>query len=126
MSYKHDPAGSLADIVENAERIATCMGGTDQFAFEQNGLARDGVERCLERICEAIYRLGDRAEQLMPAQPFREIRGMGNHLRHAYERIELAIHWSTADQRVPELAAAAQKAVTILEPDGNSTRTILY
>ena len=50
--------------------------------FEHNGLVRDGVERCLERVCEAIYRLGDKAEALMPGQPWREIRGMGNRLRH--------------------------------------------
>jgi uncharacterized protein with HEPN domain len=79
---KHNPADSLADIVENAERIEGYIAGMDQDDFEHNGLVRDGVERCLERVCEAIYRLGDKAEALMPGQPWREIRGMGNRLRH--------------------------------------------
>ena len=69
MSSKHDPADSLADIVENAGRIEGTIAGMDQFAFDQNGLVRDGVERWLERVCEAIYRLGDEAEGLMPGQP---------------------------------------------------------
>ena len=120
MSFKHDPADSLADIIENAERIATYIGGLDQFAFEQHGLVRDGVERCLERNCEAVYRLREKAEELMPGQPFRDIRGMGSRLRHAYERIELAVVRGAAERDVPELATVAQRALTALEPGGNN------
>lgn len=121
MSSKHDPADSLSDIVDNAERIAAYTGGMDQFDFEQNGLVRDGVERCLERICEAVYRLEEKAEQFLPGQPLRDIRGMGNRLRHAYDRLDLEIVWSTATHRVPELAAAARRALDILEPGGPET-----
>ncbi len=118
MSSKHDPADSLADIVNNAERIATYLGGMDRSDFAQNGLVRDGVERCLERICEAVYRLGEGAERFLPGQPLRDIRGMGNRLRHAYDRLELEIVWSTATRRVPGLALVAQAALTALEPGG--------
>jgi uncharacterized protein with HEPN domain len=58
----------------------------DRQAFEQNEAMRDAVERCIERVCEAAYRLGQRAEELMPGQPWGDIRGMGNRLRHAYDR----------------------------------------
>jgi uncharacterized protein with HEPN domain len=87
---KHDPADSLADIIDNAGRIDGYIAGMDRNAFERNGLVRYGVERCLERICEATFRLGDSAEALMPGQPWGGIRGMGNRLRHAY-RISLDI-----------------------------------
>jgi len=87
----------------------------DQGDFEQAGLVRDGVERCLERICEAIYRLGDEAEALMPGQPWRQIRGMGNRLRHAYDRIGLDVLWSTVRYDLPELATAAHRALSRLE-----------
>jgi uncharacterized protein with HEPN domain len=75
------------------------------------------VERCLERVCEAIYRLGDAAEALMPGQPWREIRGMGNRLRHAYDRISLEVLWSTVCYDLPELTNAAINALAILEGD---------
>ena len=63
----------------------------DRQAFERDGKTRDAVERCLERICEAAHRLGGRAAQLMPNQPWSDIRGMGNRLRHAYDRLDLDI-----------------------------------
>lgn len=116
MPFKHNPADSLADIIDNAERIEGYISDLDQFSFEQNGLVRDGVERCLERVCEAIYRLGDDAETLLPGQPLRQIRGMGNRLRHAYDRISLEILWSTVRDDLPALEAAAREALAKLEP----------
>jgi uncharacterized protein with HEPN domain len=121
LPFKHDPADSLADIIENAKRIAGYIMGMDQSGFERNGLVRDGVERCVERICEAVYRLGGQAEELMPGQPWGEIRGMGNRLRHAYDRISFETVWFTACSRVPELEDAARQALSALEPDDGTT-----
>jgi len=112
---RHDPAASLIDIIENAERINIYMAGIDHDTFAHNGLLRDAVERCLERICEAAFRLGERAPELMPGQPWTDIRGMGNQLRHAYDRIDLDIVWNTAIGRLPSLAADARQALVGLQ-----------
>ena len=96
MPSRHDPADSLADIVENAERIAHYLDGVDRAAFAGNGLLRDAVERCMERVCEAAHRLGDHAAVLMPEQPWADIRGMGNRLRHAYDRVSRDVIWNAA------------------------------
>jgi len=114
---KHDPADSLHHIIENAERVARHLGGMDRQSFERSEWVRDAVERCIERVCEAAYRLGDHAEQLMPGQPWGDIRGMGNRLRHAYDRIDIDIIWRTAQLRLPELAAEAKRALERLETD---------
>jgi uncharacterized protein with HEPN domain len=105
----------LADIIENAERIANYLSELDRTAFEADGRTRDAVERCLERVCEAAYRLGDEAAVLMPDQPWPDIRGMGNRLRHAYDRISFDILWNTVSMRIPELAADARDALRRLE-----------
>jgi len=64
---EHASADCLADIVENADRITRYLEGMDRAAFEGDGRTRDAVERCVERVCEAVYRLGaERAEALMP------------------------------------------------------------
>ncbi len=114
---RHDPADSLADIIENAGRIESYLAGTDRTAFEADGRTRDAVERCLERVCEAVYRLADQAEILMPGQPWIDIRGMGNRLRHAYDRLDLDILWNTACERVPALAVDAREALKRLRGD---------
>ena len=120
MPSRHNPADSLADIIENAERIEDYLAGMDRGALERDGRTRDAVERCLERVCEAAYRLGDQAGTLMPGHPWGDIRGMGNRLRHAYDRVSLDIVWNTARERVPALAADARRALERLraERDG--------
>jgi uncharacterized protein with HEPN domain len=80
---KHDPAECLRDIVDNIGRIDIYVSGRDCQNFALNGQARDAVERCLERICEAAVRLGDQTPALMPGLPWPDIRGLGNWLRHA-------------------------------------------
>jgi uncharacterized protein with HEPN domain len=113
-------ADCLSDIVENAERIAAYIAGLDDVSFERNELVRDAVESCVERVREAVHRLGTRAEMLMPGQPWADIRGMGNRLRHAYRQISTDIMWHTAMSRVPELADAARDALTRLEGETNA------
>lgn len=115
MPSRHDPADSVADIIENAERVDHYLAGMDRAAFARDGKTRDAVERCLERICEAAHRLGDRAADLMPGQPWGDIRGMGNRLRHAYDRLDLGIVWSTARDRLPALAMEARQALLRLK-----------
>jgi len=60
--------------------------GMDFEAFRSNPMAVAAVERKLQVISEAAIRLGMEAERLCPDQPWRDIRGIGNQLRHAYER----------------------------------------
>jgi uncharacterized protein with HEPN domain len=91
----------------------------DRTTFEADGRTRDAMERCVERVCEAIYRLVDQAEALMPGHPWGDIRGMGNRLRHAYDRLDLDLVWNTARERVPALAADARRALErLLRDDG--------
>ncbi len=114
MRSKRDPVDSLCHIIANAERVARYLVGMDRQTFETNETARDAVERCIERVCEAAHRLGARADELMPDQPWRDIRGMGNRLRHAYDRVDVDIIWNTANVRLPELATAARQALAQL------------
>lgn len=120
MPSKHDPADSLADIIENAERIERYLSGVDRIAFASSGLMRDAVERCMERVCEAAHRLGDHAAELMPDQPWGDIRGMGNRLRHAYDRISLDVIWNAARNDLPGLAMDARRALGQLQAGRNN------
>ena len=98
-----DKAALLNDIVENIERIQGYIHGISRLSFKDDSRTYDAVERCLERICEAAVRLGDDAETLMPNQPWDEIRGTGNWLRHAYHRIDAELIWDTIERDLPKL-----------------------
>jgi uncharacterized protein with HEPN domain len=104
----------LADILECIERIDSYIAGLDRPAFERDGRTRDAVERCLERICEAAFRLDERAVELMPDQPWGDIRGMGNRLRHAYDRISFDVVCDAVYGDLPGLKADVLKTLARL------------
>jgi uncharacterized protein with HEPN domain len=62
-------------------------------------------------ISEAAMRLGDEAERLCPEQPWRDIRGLGNWLRHQYDKIDVATIWHTFENDLPSLKAAVFRAL---------------
>ena len=45
---------------------------------------------------------------MMPGQPRGDIRGMGNRLRHAYDRVSLDVVWHAIRYEVPALASDAR------------------
>jgi uncharacterized protein with HEPN domain len=73
------------DIIENIDTITryTADMGVEQFRADPKTV--DATERCLTRISEAASKLGVSAEQLAPDQPWHDIRGIGNRLRHEYD-----------------------------------------
>jgi uncharacterized protein with HEPN domain len=63
------------------------------------------VERKLQIISEAAIRLGIEAERRCPSLPWRDIGGIGNHLRHGYERVDLQQIWETITSDLTALKA---------------------
>jgi uncharacterized protein with HEPN domain len=57
----------------------------------------------------------------MPGHRWGDIRGMGNRLRHAYDRLNLDVIWNAARHDVPPLAADAQRALDRLNAEQGGT-----
>ncbi len=57
----------------------------------------------------------------MPGHPWTDIRSTGNRLRHAYDRIDPNVIWTTARHDVPALAADARRALALLEAEQDGT-----
>jgi uncharacterized protein with HEPN domain len=110
VSSSVDPDDCIEHILENIRRIESYIGEFDYERFAGDQRTIDAVERCLERLCEAASRLGDAAPRLMPNQPWRDIRGMGNRLRHDFDRVNRRIIWDTVEVRLPGLKADAEAA----------------
>jgi uncharacterized protein with HEPN domain len=98
-------------MIENAQAAFAYTAGMDFEAFKSDRRTYDAVERCLERIAEAAAKLGALAPQLMPDQPWDEIRGLGNRLRHEYDRISPARVWKIVQTGLPSLVAACEAAL---------------
>ncbi len=91
--------------------------GMDFDAFRSNPMAVAAVERKLQIISEAATRLGMEAERQVPDQPWRDIRGMGNQLRHAYERVDLETIWNSVTDDLPPLKAAVVRVLNPHQPN---------
>ncbi len=106
-----DEDDSLRDIANAIDMIERFTSGIDLEQFSQDPKTVAAVERKLQIISEAAIRLGDAIESRCPGAPWRDIRGMGNWLRHQYDRIELPVIWRTVEVDLPNLKAAIRHAL---------------
>ncbi len=117
MSFEASPERFFHDIVDAIAMIEQFTSGMDLEAFRSNPMAVAAVERKLQIVSEAATRLGATAEERIPDQPWRDIRGIGNQLRHAYERIDLETIWSAVVVDLPPLHAAVLRALVLSTKD---------
>lgn len=102
----------IGDIVENATRVASYVDGMDFDRFAADHMVRDAVERCIERITEAAVRLGpERLARIAPQTVLHQVRGLGNLLRHEYDRVNVRVIWNTVTTDLPPLRAACEAAL---------------
>ena len=114
------PESSFRDILVAIGMIEQFTSGMDFETFRDDPKTVAAVERKLQVISEAAIRLGGEAEARCPGLPWRDIRGIGNWLRHQYERIELQTVWKTIRDDWPLLSACARRALNppSLKPKG--------
>jgi uncharacterized protein with HEPN domain len=80
----------------------------DCDAFRCDSKTIRAVERALQIISEAAIRLGAAAELLCPGLPWHNIRGIGNWLRHQYDRVDVDTVWNTVRDDLPPLEKAVE------------------
>jgi len=94
----------VLDILDNIEAARSYAGARDLESFSQSSLIIDGCERCLQRITEAVIKLGEEEfTTIAPNVRFVLIRGMGNMLRHEYDVISARIVYETIHHDLPIL-----------------------
>jgi uncharacterized protein with HEPN domain len=106
-----DDNRSLQHIHDAIVAIEKFVGAGDLKDALSDERTLAAVERKLLVISEAAVRLGTDAESLCPNQPWREIRGLGNWLRHEYDKISFARLRDIVQNDLPELKAAVEKAL---------------
>ncbi len=89
--------------------------GLDIDTFRSDTRTVAAVERKLAVISEAAVRLGDQAAELCPGLPWHNIRGLGNWLRHQYDRVDVDMIWQTVVSNLPPLKAAVLAALDRLD-----------
>lgn len=92
----------LQDIMDNIDAVTAYVGD----------MTVDATERCLQRITEAVIKIGEaRMLEMAPDIPFHAVRALGNALRHAYDDLDLGRIFVTVKDHLPPLRAACDAAV---------------
>ena len=95
--------------------IEEFIGSMDLAAYEMDRRTKAAVERELQIITEAAYRLTPEDEALCPEPNWSEYRGMGNILRHSYYRVQDEIVWNTVRDDLPAPKVAVIRAIAKLD-----------
>jgi uncharacterized protein with HEPN domain len=93
----------LTDIIEASERIRDVLGDLPLHAFETDWRRQWLVERGIEIISEASRHLTEELKARHPEIPWQKVAGIGNVLRHNYERVAAPVIWKLALTDLPEL-----------------------
>lgn len=101
----------LEDVLGSIGLIETFVDGLDSDSYRDDLKTKSAVERQLQILTEAAYRLGDDAEQICPGPDWKGYMGMGNLLRHSYHRIDDQIVWDTVKMELPALKEAVLRAL---------------
>ena len=112
-----DPVQRFTDIIAAIDHVERFTRGLNATGFAANEQVVFAVKYALMIISESAIKLGETAVTLRPEIPWREIRGLGNRLRHEYDTIDLARIWLMIERDLPGLKAACQGALQSLSQE---------
>ena len=93
----------LHDIAESITIATNEVADTTLEAFERDRRKQLIVERCVEIISEASRHLPADLKTRHPNIPWSRVAGIGNVIRHDYERVAPDILWSITHDHLPAL-----------------------
>jgi uncharacterized protein with HEPN domain len=106
----------LGDIVDAIDKIDTLLQGRTFSDLQRDPFAEAAFERFLEILSEASRHIPDSLKASAPEIEWRRLADIGNHLRHAYNRVDAEILWNLhADGRLAELRDVAETFRTNLD-----------
>ena len=116
MSFR-GPDLHYTDMLRAIALVEEFVGPMTEADYLANAKTRAAVERELQIITEAAYRLRPEDEALCPGQDWKAWRAMGNILRHAYHRVDDAAIWTTLKDDLPQLKLAVEQTLATHFPN---------
>lgn len=94
------------DAIEQIEKLST---GKTMDAVFSDRIMRAAFERFIEILSEASRHIPEELKKTAPQVEWQNVAGIGNHLRHAYHRVDAEILWRLqADGHLSQLKAAIE------------------
>jgi len=100
------PLLRIHDMLESIRGIEKALAGKTFREYERSWVLRSAVERGIEIISEASRHLGRDLKARHKDVRWKDIAGMGNILRHDYQRVDASIIWRAVKDDLPPLKEA--------------------
>jgi uncharacterized protein with HEPN domain len=108
------------DIMAAIANIESDVEGHDLGSFRLDRRTRQLVERNLEIISEASRRLPPELKGTEPEIDWGAIAGIGNILRHGYQKVDPKVLWETCEKDLAPLKAAVGRIRRRMRRGGGS------
>ncbi len=106
----------LRDIIAAVEHIDRLLHAKSFHDVQSDPFTRAAFERFLEIISEASRHIPDEMKASSPETQWRRIGDIGNHLRHAYHRVDAEILWRLhEDGELRALKSVIRKFIVAFE-----------
>jgi len=102
-------APAISDILTAINGINRALKGKSYKEFTREWVLRHAVQRGIEIISEASRSLPEQLTRQHPQVPWKQIKGIGNILRHEYHRVADDIIWNVVVNDLPTLKKAILK-----------------
>jgi uncharacterized protein with HEPN domain len=103
-----DVSTRLDDMLAAIADARAFVQGHTVESFAANALVRRAVERMIEIISEASRHIPTEMKDRHPEVPWKGVAGIGNILRHTYERVEDREIWRVVTRDLDPLEAAVR------------------
>ena len=100
------PLLRIHDMLESIRGIEKAISGKSYRDYQRSWVLRSAVERGIEIISEASRHLNRELKSRYKDVRWRDIAGIGNVLRHEYQRIDDQIVWKALKDDLPPLKEA--------------------
>lgn len=100
------PLLRIYDMLEAIKGIERAIRGKSYRDFQRSWVLRSALERGIEVISEASRHLGPKLKAQHKGVPWNDIAGIGNILRHEYQRVDGRIVWNAVKNELPLLKEA--------------------
>jgi uncharacterized protein with HEPN domain len=98
-----DPTIAIRDCLAEIAVLHEIEGRMTLQAFRSDPIARRAAAYAIQTISEAVRHIPDDWLASFPNQPWTQIKGIGNRIRHEYFRIDDAILWEIITTDTPAL-----------------------
>ena len=88
-----DPTVAIRDCLAEIDVLHQIAAGKTLATFSSDPIARRAAAYAIQTISEAVRHLPDDWLADYPTEPWGQIKGIGNRIRHEYFRLDDAILW---------------------------------